>query len=301
MLRTDMIASERVPFMRLTRLRNAAVALTVMLFTMAASGVSAELSAQTASSRRVITPLPDASEGTSPYAPLIPGMAPVPFTVGERLEYDLKFSFKSVGTGVMEVKEIVDVRGRPTWHTVFTIKGGIPFFRVDDSMESWFDVFTLNSMRFHQRVSEGNYKRTRLYELFPERAVFRENDKPEEESVYNPLDDGSFLYFVRTIPLEVGKTYEVPRYFNPKANPVRIRVLRKETIKVPGGEFATVVLQPQFQSRGIFSEDGKAEVWITDDPYRMMVQMKSSLKVGSINLYLRRYVRPPAGSTGTTP
>ncbi len=293
-----MIASAEFPRVHSPRVRKAAIALVFALATLLAPSAGAELGAQTGNAARVVSPLPDASQGTSPYAPLIPGMAPVPFTVGERLEYDLKFSFKSVGTGVMEVKEIVDVRGRPTWHTVFTIKGGIPFFRVDDSMESWFDVFTLNSMRFHQRVSEGNYKRTRLYELFPERAVFRENDKPEEESVYNPLDDGSFLYFVRTIPLEVGKTYEVPRYFNPKANPVRIRVLRKETISVPAGQFTTVVLQPQFQSRGIFSEDGKAEVWITDDPYRMMVQMKSSLKVGSINLYLRRYVRPPAGGTG---
>jgi len=240
-----------------------------------------------------VSPLPDQTQAKSPYAPLIPGMAPVPFTVGERLEYDVKFSFKSVGTGIMEVKEIVDVRGRPSWHTVFTIKGGIPFFRVDDSMESWFDVFSLSSRRFHQRISEGGYRRTRMYELFPERSVFQENGKPEEESVSNPLDDGSFLYFVRTIPLEVGKTYEVPRYFNPKSNPVRIRVLRKDTIKVAAGVFPTVVLQPTFQSRGIFSEDGKAEVWISDDPYRFMVQMKTSLKIGSINLYLRRYALPP--------
>jgi hypothetical protein len=224
-------------------------------------------------------------------------MAPVPFTVGERLEYDVKFSWKSVGRGTMEVREISEVRGRPSWHTVFTIKGGIPFFRVDDTMESWFDVFTLSSRRFHQRISEGGYKRTRLYEMFPERSVFKENDGAEETSVPDPLDDGSFLYFVRTIPLEVGRTYEVPRYFNPKANPVRIRVLRRDTIRVPAGEFATVVLQPTFQSRGIFSEDGRAEVWVSDDDYRFMVQMKSSLKIGSINLYLRQYSLP----TGTSP
>jgi len=267
--------------------------LAVMLLgvlTTAAGAVSAQGS-------RGVTPLPTSAQGRSPYPSLVPGMAPVPFTVGERLDYDVKFSWKSVGRGTMEVREISEVRGRPTWHTVFTIKGGIPFFRVDDSMESWFDVFTLSSRRFHQRINEGGYKRTRLYELFPERSVFRENDGPEEASVPDPLDDGSFLYFVRTIPLEVGRTYDVPRYFNPKANPVRIRVLRRDTIRVPAGEFATVVLQPTFQSRGIFSEDGRAEVWISDDDYRFMVQMKSSLKIGSINLYLRQYSLP----TGSSP
>ncbi len=259
--------------------------------------VPRDLDAQGAVNGGAVETLPNANgQLRSPYPSLIPGMAPVPFTVGERLQYDVKFSFKSVGTGVMEVKDIVDVRGRPSWYTSFTIKGGIPFFRVDDRMESWFDVFTLSSRRFHQRISEGGYKRTRHYEMYPERAVFREGDKEEEPSVNSPLDDGSFLYYVRTIPLEVGKTYEVPRYFNPAANPVRITVVRRETIKVPAGEFKTVVLRPTFQSRGLFSEDGKAEVWISDDEYRFMVQMKTNLKIGSINLYLEKFTLPPASA-----
>jgi hypothetical protein len=245
--------------------------------------------------------VPDIMQNTSPYPPLVPGMAPVPFTVGEKLEYDVRFSFKSVGRGTMEVKELTDVRGRPSWHTIFTIRGGIPFFRVDDVMESWFDVFSLSTRRFHQRISEGGYKRTREYEMFPERSVFTQNGGEEEPSVPNPLDDGSFLYFVRTLPLEVGRTYDVPRYFNPKGNPVRIRVLRRDTIRVPAGEFATVVLQPTFQSRGLFSEDGRAEVWITDDAHRFMVQMKSSLKIGSINLFLRQYTLPPTARGASSP
>jgi hypothetical protein len=229
----------------------------------------------------------------SPYGAPRPGAAAVPFTIGERLEYDLKFSFKSVGRGTMEVVGIEEVRGRPSWHAVFTIKGGIPFFRVDDRMDSWFDVATLSSHRFHQQVSEGNYKRSRQYEFFPERSVFTENGGEEEASVSAPLDDASFLYYVRTIPLVVGQTVEIPRYFNPKGNPVRLRVLRKETVKVPAGEFNTIVVQPTFQTRGIFSENGRAEVWLSDDAHRFVVQMKSSLKIGSINLYLKRYALPP--------
>jgi hypothetical protein len=117
--------------------------------------------------------------------------------------------------------------------------------------------------------------------------MFKENDRPEEPTVANPLDDGSFLYFVRTVPLEVGKSYEYARYFKAAGNPVRIRVVRRETITVPGGTFNTVVLQPTFQTKGIFSKNGKAEVWISDDDRRLMVQMKSKLSFGSLNLFLR--------------
>lgn len=220
--------------------------------------------------------------------PLPSDAAAVPFDVGERLEYDVKFGSLKVGNGSMEVKEITDVRGFTAWHTVFTIKGGIPLYRVNDVYESWFDVVTLNSLRYHQEIDEGNYERKRRYEIFPERGMMREGDRPEEPTVSGPLDEGSFLYFVRTLPLEVGRTYEFSRYFKAQGNPVRIRVLRKERVSVPAGEFDAVVLQPTFQTKGIFSENGKAEVWITDDSRRMMVQMKSKLSFGSLNLYLKK-------------
>lgn len=211
----------------------------------------------------------------------------VPFAVGERLDYEVRFGALKVGNGSMEVREITEVRGRAVWHTVFKITGGIPLYRVNDQYESWFDVTSLNSLRYHQDVDEGNYERRRRYEIFPERGMFRENDRPEEPTVANPLDDGSFLYFVRTVPLEVGKSYEYSRYFKAAGNPVRIFVVRRETITVPGGTFKTVVLQPTFQTKGIFSKNGRAEVWITDDERRMMVQMKSKLSFGSLNLFLR--------------
>lgn len=211
----------------------------------------------------------------------------VPFVVGEKLVYDVKFGSLKVGTGSMEVLEQTDVRGVLTWHTMFRVGGSIPFFKVNDRQESWFDVTTLTSRRFHQDIEEGNYKPRRHYELFPERGMYRLNDEPEVPTVANPLDDGSFLYFVRTIPLEVGKEYSFSRYFNPEGNPVRIKVVRRETIQTPAGSFKTVVLQPTFRSKGMFSENGKAEVWIADDSTRVMVQMKSRLSFGSLNLYLR--------------
>ncbi|MEQ1692366.1 MAG: DUF3108 domain-containing protein [Gemmatimonas sp.] len=234
------------------------------------------------------------TDGPPPVVPatairLPAGAATVPFHVGEKLEYEVKFGSLKVGTGTMEVRDLADVRGVTTWHTIFTIAGGIPFYRVNDRYESWFDVATLTTRRYHQDIDEGSYEPKRHYEFFNERGMYQENDKPELPTVAMPLDDGSFLYFVRTIPLDVGKEYSFSRYFKPDANPVSIKVLRRETIKVPAGTFKTVVLQPTFKSKGLFGEGGKAEVWVTDDERRMMVQMKSKLSVGSINLLLRAH------------
>jgi hypothetical protein len=123
--------------------------------------------------------------------------------------------------------------------------------------------------------------------MFPERSTFREGDGEEEPSVAHPLDDGAFLYFVRTLPLEVGQTYTFDRYFRPDRNPVVVKVLARETIRVPAGTYHTLVIQPIIKSRGVFSERGEARIWLSDDPQRIMVQMKTKTKIGSLNLYLR--------------
>jgi hypothetical protein len=214
----------------------------------------------------------------------------VPFDTGERLTFDVRFGGIKVGTGRMEVVGTQDVRGRETWHTRFTVKGGIPFYRVNDRLESWIDTRTFESLRFVQDLEEGRRDKERSFEIYPDRAIYTENGAKQTPSVDNPLDDAAFMYFVRTIPLEVGKTYEFNRYFRPDRNPVQIRVLRKESITVPAGKFQTIVIQPIIKSKGIFSEKGHAEMWLTDDPRRLLVQMKTDLSIGSLNLYLRGYV-----------
>lgn len=218
--------------------------------------------------------------------------AAVPFGVGETATYDVKFGAVRVGTASTQVEGIEDVRGISAWHTVFRLKGGTFFYHVNDEFESWIDRATLSSLRFYQTQQEGSNDRRKRYEIYPDRAMYVEMDKHpprEHPGVKDPLDDGSFLFFIRTVPLEVGRVYESDRYFRPERNPVRVRVVRKETISVPAGTFNCIVVQPVIKTPGIFSENGQAEVWLTDDARHIVVQLKSKLSFGSINLYLKSY------------
>jgi uncharacterized protein DUF3108 len=223
--------------------------------------------------------------------------AKVPFGSGERMEYDVRFGSLKVGNAHMEVVALDNIRGRAAWHTAFWVQGGNFLYRVNDVYESWMDAETLSSLRFVQELEEGGKDTERRFEIYPERAIFVQTSKKptkEEKSVTQPLDDGSFLYFIRTIPLEVGKTYDFDRYFRPDRNPVRIRVLRKEKVKVPAGTFDAVVVQPVIKTKGIFSENGHAEVWLSDDERHIMLQLKSQLKFGSLNLYLKSFFPSPS-------
>ena len=218
--------------------------------------------------------------------------APRPFAIGERLVYSVKVGPFGAGTAVADLHDVDTLRGQSVYHTVFTVAGSLLFFHVNDTYESWFDPSSFVSLRYHQKIDQGGYERNRTYEIYPDRGVYIESGKSQLPTVEQPLDDGAFLYFLRTIPLEIGRTYSFNRYFKPDRNPVRVTVVRREHIRVPAGEFDAVVLQPKIKAKGIFAENANAEVWVADDSSRLMLMMKTHLPFGSVTFQLRERQTP---------
>jgi hypothetical protein len=214
------------------------------------------------------------------------GRARVPFTVGEELTYRATFGVIHAGTARMRVDGVELVRGRPAYHVVFTIDGGVPFFRVHDRYESWIDVQTLSSLRHRQQISEGRYKRTTNYEIYPDRGTYEEGDSVHA-SVAHPLDDGSFIYAIRAAGIKVGETRRDDRYFRPDRNPVVLTGLRQESVQVGAGTFAATVVQPSIKANGIFSEHGEAQVWFSDDDRRYPVLLRSKFSKFTLKLELQ--------------
>lgn len=214
----------------------------------------------------------------------------VPFETSEELRYNVKLGIMNVGKGYMRVASVEDIRGRPTYHVQLGLDGRVLFVaRVRYNFDSWMDVETLASRRFVQDSYEINRDRYRAYDIFPEERRWERIgvDKGGETITDTPLDQVSFLYYIRTLPLEVGDEYVLNQYFEEDGNPVIIKVLRKERREVPAGTFDTVVIQPIIQTSGLFGEGGKAEIYLTDDDKRQMVYMRSEIPlVGSVTLHL---------------
>jgi hypothetical protein len=216
-----------------------------------------------------------------------------PFRVREVLRYDAFFGPVRVGRGSMAIVGVDTVRGHAAYHAVFRLRGGTPFYRMDDTFESWFDVRTLASRRFVKHQREGRRLSEARFEIYPERRAYAEawGDEagaagPEQPSVEAPLDDASFLYFVRTVALEVGREYTFARYFKPDRNPVGVRVARRERVTVPAGAFDAVVLQPAINTTGLLARSRRTEVWLTDDARRLVLRVESHLPFGTVTLQL---------------
>lgn len=232
--------------------------------------------------------------------------ARVPFGPGEHLVYKLKLGIFSVGEGHMEVVGLDSVRGQLTYHTSLRMAGGIIGFRVRSDFQSWFTVQDLVSLRFVKNQREGTYRAYRHYEFINDEMRFERADNGEGKPMptNEPLDDVSFLYFARSLPLKVGDEYSFDRYFKETGNPVVIRVLGIEEVEVPAGRFETVVVQPIIQTDGMFADGGEAKLYFTNDDRRLLVQMKSSVPVvGSLTLQLKSFTEghPLRPTNGTAP
>jgi hypothetical protein len=212
-----------------------------------------------------------------------------PFVVGEELTYSAKLGFLRLGTGTISVPGIDTVRGVPSYYFRFTLEGGNALYRVNSVLESWTGVDDLKSRRFRQDITErGRQTRFRTYEIFPDSGYYRlEGDSTQPATPEHPLDDASFLFYMRTQPMEVGQEYRLNLYFRTEKNPVILRVEKREECELPDQTKMTcLVVAPIVGDRGIFAERQDARVWLTDDARRIPVQIRTRYPFGVVNLKL---------------
>lgn len=272
-------------------LRAGAVAVAMLT---AATGAAAYASAQEATTGQ--EPETTGSEATffdslAARYPVSELAAAVAFGPGERLSYRVELGWFDVGEGRLSIEGLDEVRGNPTYRARLDIDGGKLGFKYKQEHTSFIDTETLQSHRYLRRTDQTGYQGERHYEMYSEEGEWRREDIEDSGPLGSslPLDDISFIYYLRHMELEVGRTYTVPRYFKEEGNPVVIRVLRREKRKVDAGEFDCLVVQPVVQVEGMFAEGMEAEIYLTDDERRLIVYLRTDVPrlPGALELYLK--------------
>ena len=214
-----------------------------------------------------------------------------PFGVGERLSFEIKYGFVSAGTAIMGIPRTVMERGHECYHIVSLAESNslFPvFFTVKDIAQPFLDVRELIPRRFEKRLREGEFRTQDLVLFDHDRHVAL---YPRKKDRVVPISSGaqdilSSLYYVRMMDLEVGRSVFIENHADKKNYPLEIRVLKKERVKVPAGEFDCTVVEPVLRSAGLFSQKGRLTVWLSDDEARIPVLMKSKVVIGSISAIL---------------
>jgi len=225
---------------------------------------------------------------------------------GEKLVFSIQYGLITAGEATIEVDEAIKIRqDRPTYHLITRAASNSVFskvFSVRDRVESFMDTLELHSVRFEKHLREGDYKKDLLILFDQERHKALVDGKRECDVEPHVQDILSSLYYVRTVPLEVGKSVYVPNHDNGKNYPLEVRVERRERITVDAGTFDCLVVEPVLMGEAVFKQNGRVKVWLTDDELRMPVLLKSKVFVGAIAGVLTHFElggrfrdsRPPA-------
>jgi uncharacterized protein DUF3108/glycosyl transferase family 2 len=282
------------------RAARAATALLLVAVTLQAQSDSARVDStpprpcqSDSNAARTLPPTPAAAPAPAPAPP--PQPLAVPFPVGERLVYGARYGPFSVGTATMQVAGIDTVRGVESVHFVFLIDGGALWYHIHQNLESWVGRRDFHSRRFLNQTEEKGKSWERRFEIYPDSGFYREaGHDTTVATVADPLDDAAFLYWIRTVPLEVGKKYEYNRYFRPERNPVIVEVLKREKVGAAGRKWNTIVVRPRIPNGGgIFAEKADARMWLSDDSLRVMVALQSNFSFGQVTLKLKEYSDAP--------
>jgi hypothetical protein len=221
--------------------------------------------------------------------------AELPFAPGEQLTYRVQAGrFGAVGDGVMSVEGPVMLRDVSVYVLRFDVRARVVLLTASDHSESWIDPERLVSLRYHKRERHPFSRFDERVEVYPDARRWRRNGGEQDTSATDaPLDELSFIYFVRTLPLEPGTTLEFNRHFEPDRNPIRVSVLRRETIETPAGEFDVVLVELRVKDPRRYGGEGVIRMHLSDDARRLPVRIASDLpSSGSTLLTLTGYARP---------
>jgi hypothetical protein len=234
---------------------------------------------------------------------------PLPFGVGEELNFEVSFEFVKGGEAKMSVESIDEFNGHPCYKIVSTARstGTVDFFyKVRDRIESWRDVKGGFSRLFVKQLNEGKHKYRKRLEYLPDQGIAYLFEKrhpkiPDTLEVIGKIHDvlGAF-YQMRAMPLTVDSSVWIDVHDIRDRYQLEVRVIRREKLKVPAGTFNCLVIEPLLESSGLFRKEGDMQVWITDDQYRMPVMMKSWLYFGRVFAKLKTYKYGKPISTSPT-
>jgi hypothetical protein len=207
--------------------------------------------------------------------------AALPFSVGEKLTYEVRVgSGGKIGTATMWIEGPVDVRGISTYVLRFDSKIRIAFITAVSRSSSWFDPLRGSSLRYFKHEANPLTRNDESVDLFPDQKEWKSaKGEVSQSPTSTPLDELSFMYFIRTLPMIPGATYSFDRHFDTARNPVTVSVIRREIIPTPMGELRVFRVEMRVRDPRHYKGEGIIKIYLTDDDCRLPARIESTMPV----------------------
>jgi hypothetical protein len=207
--------------------------------------------------------------------------AALPFSVGEKLTYEVRVAKgKQVGTATMWIEGPVDVRGTSTYVLRFDSRIRIAFLTAVSRSSSWFDPLRGSSLRFFKHEQNLLTKNDESVDFYPDQKQWKSvKGETGQSPSSTPLDELSFMYFIRTLPMTPGAMYRFDRHFDAARSPTTVRVIRRETIPTPMGELRVILVEMRVRDPRHYKGEGVIRIHLTDDDCRLPARIESTMPV----------------------
>jgi hypothetical protein len=214
--------------------------------------------------------------------------------INEVMTYSIKALGVTLGTQENTTRGIVEINGRRAVNIYSKIKTSpwIKFYSLDNSMETFIDIETLKPYKYEEKANEKDWRAIDVALFFPGKLEFTQFrgdklDKVEKGTLaYTewPQDELSIIYYVRHLPLEVGKIFKVNSCVDSALQTAVIIVKKKQEIKTAFGK------KEVFQ---VTSSLGDSEFMIGTDNARIPYQFYVKLNIGGMKGILKEYSPSP--------
>jgi uncharacterized protein DUF3108 len=217
--------------------------------------------------------------------------ADLPFGPGERMTYAGRVHVGVGGSGTIWVEGPVELRGQHTWVLHSDIEGKLGPIRASVRSASWLDPMRMASLRYTSNERHLWKKHDEVVEIFPAEQRWASRDgMNESSSTDQPLDELSFLFLLRTLPLAPDTRLTLSRHFDAARNPTIVRVVGREEIVVGAGRFRAIVVEMRVRDARHYEGEGTIRIHLSDDRCRLLLRMESTLpSTGSATLALASY------------
>lgn len=239
---------------------------------------------------------------------------PLPFERGEELVYQAEFTrgllrgvdvaefhFKStpehVARGVDD-SVVLHLTGDVVSKGLFPRIAG---FKFHQHVESTADVAPFTPL--HTDKIEESGKRSRVLEAVFDhstRKVLWSEKSPNPQSgrfdFTEPIQDVlTVIYYLRTQPLEVGKSFEVPVTDAGKVFRLAVTAKEEKEIDTVLGKVKAVRVEPAlFGDSSLVRARGQLSIWITQDERHLPVRAQLKIDLGTFDIKLKRLTYPQA-------
>jgi hypothetical protein len=220
------------------------------------------------------------------------GASPLPFAPGEACVYRGSGPLGRMGSGTMAVE--ADGAGG-TWLMRFDFRGRLGIVGVENHTRSWFDPGETASVRFTKL--ERSPISTRRQDVRMDPASRRWTGEREAGAMPTtaPLDELSFVYFLRTLRLAEGDSYSFDRHYDTARNPVRVRVIGRGPVRVPAGELPAIEVEMRVRDAHHYDREGVIRIHFTDDTRRIPLRMESQIPVAGRMVLQLEAITPTCG------